>query len=336
MRRNIAFCVVTLLLGAGLANLVAAPALPGSKAGGVFVLDDCDPDFRGKEKYADNLSYIDGTGKLVFRVSGLNCCQSVGCSRHVAYDRTRGHVWVIENVGRRVLKFDLDGKELLAVKGVQANAAAVDPATGNLWVLHSDGTIYGDKTIVLSPEGKELAVHDIAGFDIAYDAKSKAFWVVNKRLLKVDLTGKPLVRTDLAEWCCSSLDVHTDSGRVWVTALTHPDVPGSKNELIGLDTEGKVKHRIDFGKHAPFHTRVDPRTGSVWVADFRTSVRRYSPDGELKLEKKIEALGIHPDPATGDLWVVTPDETVRMTEAGAMTKQVKHTGPTLQAWVAGP
>jgi hypothetical protein len=336
MRCNIVFCVATLLLAAGLANLVAAPALPGSKSGGVFVLDDCDPDFRGKESYADNLSYIDGTGKVVFRVTGLNGAQTIGCNRQVAYDRTRRHVWVIETVGRRVLKFDLDGKELVAVKGLRANAAAVDPATGNLWVLQSDGTIYGDKTVVLSPEGKELAVHDIAGFDIAYDAKSKAFWVVNKRLLKVDLSGRPLVRTDLAKWCCSSLDVHADSGRVWVTARSHPDVPDSKNELIGLDTEGKVKHTVDFGKRGPFHTRVDPRTGSVWVADFRTAVRRYSPDGELTLDKKIEALAIHPDPATGELWVVTQDETIRMAEDGVITKRVKHAGPTMQAWIAGP
>src|SRR5262245_52579799 len=147
MWRNTPICVVAVLT-AGLVNLVAAPALP-SKGGGVFVLDDCDPDFRGKERYADNLSYIDGTGKLIFRVTGLNGAQTIGCNRHVAYDRTRGHVWVIESAGRRVLKFDLDGKELVAVKGLQANAAAVDPASGNLWVLQTDGTIHGDKTVVL-------------------------------------------------------------------------------------------------------------------------------------------------------------------------------------------
>ena len=41
-------CALFIFLAASLANLVAAPALPGSKSGGVFVLDDCDPDFRGK------------------------------------------------------------------------------------------------------------------------------------------------------------------------------------------------------------------------------------------------------------------------------------------------
>jgi DNA-binding beta-propeller fold protein YncE len=335
MRRHTALCPLLFLL-AGSANLVAAPALPGSKAGGVFVLDDCDPDFRGKAAYTDNFSYIDATGKVVFRVSGINGCQTVGCNRQVAFDRTRGHVWVLEAVGHRVLKFDLNGKQLVEVKGLQSSAATVDPATGNLWVLRSNGTIYGDKTAVLSPEGKELAVHDVSGFDIVYDSKAKAFWVASRTLLKVDLTGKRVLSKELTAWCCSALDVHSETGRVWVTCRDHPDVPGSKNELIGFDSDGAVKQRIDFGKRGPFHVRVDPRTGSVLVVDFRTAVRRYSPDGELKLDKKIEALAVHPDAATGDLWVVTPDETVRMTEAGVITKRVKHAAQTLQAWVAGP
>ena len=53
MFRWVILPVGLILVGASSAQ--AAPALPGSKSGGVFVLDDCDPDYQGKATYADNL-----------------------------------------------------------------------------------------------------------------------------------------------------------------------------------------------------------------------------------------------------------------------------------------
>lgn len=324
------------LLAVALSQASAAPALPGGKGGGVFVLDNCDPDYSGKAQYADNLSFIDASGKLVFRVSGLNSCETVGCSRQVAYDADRKHVWVIETVGYTVRKFDMEGKELVKIKDVKANAACVDPATGNLWVLKTEGTIYGTSTVVYSPEGKELAKHDFSGLDIAHDAKSKAFWIASKTLLKVDASGKKLVDQNLTAWCCSSLDVDQTTGQVWVSVRQHPDVAGSANELLGFDTDGKLKHTIDFGKRSPFKVSVDKKTGSVWVVDFGTAVRRYSKEGKLELDRKVEAIAAHADSATGDLWVVTREETLRMTATGEITKRDKHVGPTTQAWATGP
>ena len=317
-------------------NATAAPALPVAKGGGVFVLDDSDPTFKDKASYADNLSYIDASGKLVFRVTGLNMCQTVGSNRQVAFDAKREHVWIVETVGFTARKYDMSGKELVVVKNVKANSAAVDPETGNLWVLTSDGTIYGSKTIVFSPEGKELAVHDFSGFDIVYDAKSKAFWIASKTLLKVDPSGKKLIDQNLTAWCCSSLDVNPTTGQLWVAVRKHPQVAGSENELLSFDSDGKIKHTIKFDKRSPFHVTIDKKTGSVWGTDFGTAVRRYSPDGELEVERKVDALSAHADSATGDLWVVTKEETLRMAANGNITKRVKHAAQTLQAWATGP
>ena len=140
----------------------------------MFVLDDCDPDYQGKVSYADNLSYIDGSGRLVFRVSGLNTCQMIGSNRQIAYDAARGHVWVAECVGQQIRKFDLEGKELLVVKDIKPGAIALDLETGNLWAIRSTGQIFGNDLVVLSSAGKELAVHNVSGWDLAYDSKSKA------------------------------------------------------------------------------------------------------------------------------------------------------------------
>ena len=68
---------------------VAAPALKGPEGRGLLVLDDSDPDFKGKETYGDTLSYYDPTGRLVFQVSGFNNAQSVGSQHRVAVDRAR-------------------------------------------------------------------------------------------------------------------------------------------------------------------------------------------------------------------------------------------------------
>jgi DNA-binding beta-propeller fold protein YncE len=334
--RCITFAMAFLSFGVACSPTVAAPALPGSKAGGVFVLDNCDPDYQGKAAYADNLSFIDGAGKLVFRVSGFNTCEMIGSNRQIAYDAARGHVWVAECVGQQIRKLDLDGKELLVVKDIKPGVIALDPATGNLWAMRSTGQIDGGDLAVLSPAGKELAIHKVTGWDIAYDPKGKAFWLAGKDLIKVSLEGKLLVRKNVSTWCSSCLAVHPDTGRVWVAARDHRDVAGSRNEVLAFDNDGELKHTIPFGERDPFHLTIDKKTGSVWVTDFKAGIRRYSVDGKLEVDRKVEALAAHADPATGELWVVTPEETLRMSETGAIIKRVKHAGRTSQAWVAGP
>jgi hypothetical protein len=143
-------------------ELAAAPA-PDTPPGGLLILDNCDPDYEGKEAYTDNLSLIDSAGKLVFRVSGFNVCESIGSNHPVASDTNRGWIWVLENVAHRIRKFDRKGKELLVIPNVKASALAADPETGNLWVVTSQGTIPGEKTNVYDAQGRHLVTHDVSG-----------------------------------------------------------------------------------------------------------------------------------------------------------------------------
>ncbi len=46
----------------------------------------------------------------------------------------------------------------LEKKGMKPTSLAVDPKTGNVWVLTSEETIYGKSLIVLSSSGKKI--HD--------------------------------------------------------------------------------------------------------------------------------------------------------------------------------
>lgn len=333
--RHAFIATVASALASGLCDLPAAPALSGSKATGIFVLDNCDPDYRGKDSYADNISYIDGAGKVVFRVSGLNTCEMIGSNHQIAYDPDRKRVWVAECVGQKIRQFDLDGKEVLTIKDVKPGAIAVDPETGNLWARRSDGRGGGD-TVIFDPKGKELRALEMSGFDVAYDPKGKAFWFAGKSLTKVSAAGKVLFTKDITAYSANSIAVHPDTGDAWVSVTWHPGAPGSRNQLLRFDRHGNAKDTIDLDGRACCHVTPDRKTGGVWVTLPILGVRRYSRTGVLERERVIDALAAHADAASGDLWVATKNEVIRMTPDGKITVRVKHAGPTTQAWVAGP
>jgi DNA-binding beta-propeller fold protein YncE len=319
-----------------------APPLPKGKdvpASGVLVMDDCDEDYQGKPAYADNLSYIDASGKVAFRVSGLNNCESIGSNHMVAVDPKRGWIWALENVGRSVRKFDRKGKELLSIKDVKGSAVAVDPETGNVWVLTSAGRIDSGKTVVYDAKGKEVASYDVTGWDIAYDPKGKAFWIAGRKLAKVAAkTGKVAFDKEITTWSSSCVAVHPETGKVWVTVRRYgPQIPGSKNQLLGFDNDGTPKHTVELGDEdevTPFHVSVGPK-GVVWVTLFGKSVRRYSAAGKLEAELKHKAITASADLTSSDVWVVTQTEVLRLSAAGKVLKRAAHRKKTTQAWIVG-
>jgi DNA-binding beta-propeller fold protein YncE len=331
-------CLAAAVLAAAAAR--PAPGLPvvrnARPAGGrVLVLDNCDPTFQGKPAYEDNLTCLAGSGRLVFRVSGFNNCEAIGSNHMVAADPARGHVWVLENVGHRIHKLDRAGKKRLTLSGIHASALAVDPATGNLWVLTSKGTIYGDKTRVFSPAGKPLATYAVSGWDIAHDRKGKAFWIAGPRLAKVDAAGgKVAFVKPISAWCASSVAVDPRTGNAWVTVRRHTQVQGSEDRLLGFDNAGNLRVSVALDGKLPFHVSVDPRRGAVWVTLLRRAVRRYAADGKLQADYPFPALAAEADPA-GGAWVVTREETLRVSAKGAVLRRVRHRGPTSQAWIAG-
>lgn len=304
--------------------------------GGVLVLDDSDPDYKGKETYADNLTSITGSGKIAFSVSGINNCQSIGSNHLIATDRDRGWIWFAEIVGKRIRKLDRSGKELLALNDIKASSLSVDPPTGNLWVVTTKGTIDGDQVVVFDTDGAQLKSYPIGGCDIAYDGKSKAFWIAGRTLTKISVeTGVVAFTREITTWCASSLSVNPSTGMAWVTVREHPQVVGSKNELLCFENDGVLKHQISLGDKRPFNVSIDPAKGMVWVANFRQSVQRYNSNGTLEAEHLLEALTSHPDSAGGGVWVVTPERTILLNSKGSPIKAVKHIAPTSQAWIIG-
>jgi hypothetical protein len=307
----------------------------GVKPGGVLVLDDCDPEYQGKANYADNLSFYDSAGKLVARVTGLNGCEEIGSPHKIAIDASRKCVWLVENVGHRLLKYDLKGKQLLAVKDVSASALAVDPATGNVWVLRSSGRIGAGSTEVRDGKGRLLAQYTFYGWDIAYDAKGKSFWLAEQDLLKVSLAGEVVVRKrGVAAWCSSSLAVNQKTGAVWVATRRYSRGNGV-NALLGFDNAGKQLHDIRLEAGAPFRVAVDSTSGKVWVAIFRGPVLGFTAQGKAEGEHKVKALTADVEPGTGNVWVVTGTEVLKLDKKSKVLARARHAGKTTQAWILG-
>jgi len=314
------------------ANVVLTNGAPSS---GLILLDNADPNYQGQPFYEDNLSCIGTGGQPAFRITGFNNCETIGSNRKIAIDPERKWIWTIENVAHRLRRFDLTGKQLIAVEDVKASALAVDPATGNVWVLTSNGRIPGEGTVVFSADGKRLAEYPVSGFDIAYDGKSKSFWIAGNRLTKITVAnGQVVFEKPIAEWCASCIAVHQPSGKVWIAVRQHPDVAASKSELLAFNNDGTPAAVIPLPETHPFHVSIEEGSGAVWLTALRRSVMRFSSAGVLQAEHKIEALTAEVDRATGDVWVVTSKGVTRLGLTGRVVESIELPKPTSFAWVA--
>jgi hypothetical protein len=314
------------------ATALSAAPLP-AKPTGVIVLDDCDPQYKDKDRYEDNLSFYDAAGKLLRRVSGLNNCEEISSPHKIAVDVARGRVWVTENVGHRLLQYDLSGREQLNLSDVKASALAVDPSTGNVWVARSTGRIGEGCLEVFSKEGRSLKTYESVGWDLAYDPKGKVFWLAGKDLVKVSLEGKVLFQKQITTWCAASLAVNPKTGAVWVANREHTPAVLGKNELLGFDNEGQLVHSIPLKNGSPFRVAVDPNDGTVWVTIMRGPVLRYTADGKADGGQKVTAIAADVDPHTGDVWVVTEEEVLRLNKKGETVARAKHEAKTTQSWI---
>lgn len=335
-RRQFAAALAALGWSAGLTRGAPAPK-EKAKPSGVVVLDDSDREYEGKATYEDGLTFLTAAGKVRARVSSLNVCEEIGSINRVAVDAARKRVWVAETVGRRLLQYDLDGKELLVVLDVEASGLAVDPATGNLWAAIPPRRLGGGSIAVYDLKGKRLAEHKVASYDLAYDPKSKAIWATGQKLTKVSLDGKVLAEKEITIWNSVSVAVNGDTGDVWTVSRRHPQVVGSKNALFGFDNAGKPRCTVELGdtdEMIPFKVAVNPRDGSVWLANFRRSLLHFDAKGKRIAEHKIKALTVAVNTASNNVWVVTEQEVLDVDPKGKVVGRTPLKAKTSQAWVA--
>ena len=309
-------------------------ARPGDAVGGFLVLDDCDPELKPREQPGDRLTLVDENGAKKFRVTGFDVCQDISNAHRMASDPARGCFWVLENDTKRIRRVDYAGVVTQSIKTEKTGSAiAVDPETGNIWTLLSDSPFRG-KTVVYSPAGEKLAMLDHFGTDIVYDRRAKAFWIAGPSLTRISADMK---RTngpyDLRAWTVTSLDVDVNDGTVWVATRDLVEKT-PQNQILHVDVDGEQLHRINVGADHMKKVSVDARDGSVWVVHNRQSVDHYSRAGKLLVKHPLDGvLTAEVDDRTGELWVVTRNDTGRLDAHGKLVSPLRHPTFTSDAWI---
>jgi hypothetical protein len=276
----------------------------------VAILDDADPAYNGKEHYNDLLTVRDSSGKVVWQKSNLSISQSVSGNHELAADPQRGTLWVTEAVGRRLINFSRDGAINWEKQDVHANAVAIDPKTGNGWVLTENGTIYGDALIVFGADGRKLHEWKLKGLDIAYSAHDDCFWLAGKRLQKVDREGNFLAESSVDfPWVATSVSVNEKDGSVWVAEGRHPNVTESRGRVWIFEPDGRTRKSfsVDVDNRCVV---VDAPRGAAWVSG-RTGTYKVDLDGQVLTAIPVAgALCVEGD--TGYVWLASSEGAWRL------------------------
>jgi outer membrane protein assembly factor BamB len=222
-----------------------------AKSPRVLVLDDCDEDYQNPP-FEDAVLAFDSAGQLVYRVGGLNVCQSVGAHRMISVSADGKFFVARESVGRRLLAYDMASGDLLwSVPGRFHSAAVVN---GKVCALTSDGTIYGSKAFLLDERGTVIRTCDVKGLDVVADPNGQFLWVIGADIKKcdMDLNVLLIVNPPIA-WCAVSADVGPN-GSVWITG---------DSGLVHCSADGKKRVKCQATSASQKWMAVVPLTGGV-------------------------------------------------------------------------
>lgn len=317
-------------------SVFAAP-LPPNKVfrGGILALGDFDNQDAGQKAERDKLALFDPKAKPRFRISNLDQFQTNGSNRLIAVDSRRKAIWVAETAAKRLRVFDFLGNEILKIESVAANSIAVDPDTGNLWVLVGNGSVGQSRTVVYSPKGLKIATHPIGGVDIVFDQRSRCFWIADQKLNRINPADGATIECDrFADWCCSSLDVDAKTGEVWTTVRGLKTSPSDTNRLVKFNAKGQKQFQIELGDKIPVKVSVSPVNGNVWVAYSLKGVALFSPKGESLNFWEMPALSVQSDPVSTSVWVCTIFDLRQISERGERLERFKFEKKATRAWMA--
>ena len=298
---------------------------PHQHSSTVLVLEDCDTDFR-KPPFEDAVTVFGPNGESSRLITNLNICQTIGGSRCLSVSHDGRFFVVCEIVGKHLKAYETQtGKELWSVDG-EFTAATV-ARDGRVFAVQSAGTIYGEKTFIIDPNGRISASADVAGFDMALDEPRGTLWLVGKTIRKCTLDLKLVQEIKPIGWCASSVDVNAD-GSIWVTERDHPDVKQSTNRLLRIDASGQITKTLGL-TWSPGCVRVDHSDESIWVTGF--DVRKSATTRVLEsIERKTGRLPLGKKSREFlTRWSVRP-ETGKFDANGIQLRRISQAGHTLE------
>lgn len=176
-----------------------------------------------------------------------------------------------------VVKVSSAGQVLATVDGVYEPEVAVNSSDGSCWVTDSRGKItrYNSTGALVITSPVKLTEPKY----VTVNSKTGNAWVADTQaniLVKLDANGRELVRlTDIP--LPISPQVNSQDGSLWVV--------GNSSSLIMLSSNGQKIQEIQNAGLAILAISVDPKDGSLWIADqfgstFQGEVSKYSADGK--------------------------------------------------------
>ena len=176
-----------------------------------------------------------------------------------------------------VVKVSPEGQVLATVDGVYEPEVAVNSSDGSCWVTDSRGKItrYNSTGALVITSPVKLTEPKY----VTVNSKTGNAWVADTQaniLVKLDANGRELVRlTDIP--LPISPQVNSQDGSLWVV--------GNSSSLIRVSSNGQKIQEIQNAGLAILAISVDPRDGSLWIADqfgstFQGEVSKYSAEGK--------------------------------------------------------
>jgi beta-lactamase regulating signal transducer with metallopeptidase domain/thiol-disulfide isomerase/thioredoxin/uncharacterized GH25 family protein len=301
--------------------------------GSLVIADDTDENFEKDKSHADGIRMLSPSGEQLWADTDLNNCETVGGVHGVAVDRGRGRIYVRELVSNRIRAYSSSGQKLWQIENIPADTLTVDEKTGNLW--SSGGSKLNDgETVVFDPQGNEVAAYPYRAIDMTYDPHDDAFWLAGYEILKLSRDGKVLFRKPVDGWCYASLSVNPTDGSVWLAERKHPDVQRSKNRLWLLASDGTSRLERDLGDDDIFVVACNPKNEEAWFSGYHQGLCRVTPSGKVSEALPIVASNIAFSPTTGDLWVSTEKEVLKLDRSGTVVKKSSHRSKSSEAWLA--
>ena len=142
------------------------------------------------------------------------------------------------------------------------------------------------------------------------------FWLVGYGIAKLNHEGKVLFQKPHEGWACVSVAVNPGDGSIWIVEHAHPNVAQSVNRLWYLDANGAKINSWDLRAKLIFGVACEPKTGTAWVVSLRSDVLRFTADGRELPPLPVQARAIAISPTTGEVWVTTDTEFLRLDASG--------------------
>jgi DNA-binding beta-propeller fold protein YncE len=267
---------------------------------------------------------VDGSRGRLYRITpdGRRVAAEFGgfvAPAAVAVDSVRGHVWLSDALAGRVAAIDPATGVTVSIPGlVTPSSLAVDPLDRVTWVCDEDGS----KLWAFDPAGNPVGA-PIEPLELPL---SVAVDVFDRSVVVCERAGSRLRRYAPDHSLLATLTVDRPSRvavdsvtrRAWVTSF-------EAGTLTRVPPSFTAIELTIPGFEGPIGVAVDPKRGTIWVADaVAGEVVALDRTGAVlfRVGGLPEARELAADPETGDLWVVVPGsgELVRISATG----QVLH------------